>query len=280
MSFGGGVQSTAIAMLAINRDERLLCVTEGLLPELYIFADTGDEPRALYPHIEMMKARIEASGATFKTTRAPVGSLSENTIRAARNGFKRADTLPFFVLCKDGSYAPVKRGCTTYYKIAQLKAVATRWFGVHKGKPHDGSSVEMWLGISSDEPQRLKCGPVQGQKWATYFNPLHEMRWHRADCQNYLAGLGIHAQRSACVYCPFHSKREWRAVRQVPEDWALAIEVDEALEHAANNGGTMGFTSDLFLNREGKRLRDLDLAETSNPQQRMWDNECAGVCGV
>lgn len=36
MSFGGGVQSTAIAMLAINRDERLLKATGGVVPELYI----------------------------------------------------------------------------------------------------------------------------------------------------------------------------------------------------------------------------------------------------
>lgn len=26
--------------------------------------------------------------------------------------------------------------------------------------------------------------------------------------------------------------------------------------------------------------RDLDLRQPTNPQQRLWDNECAGVCGV
>ncbi len=40
VSFGGGVQSTALAWLALSGDDRLPCV-----PPLWIFADTGDEPR-------------------------------------------------------------------------------------------------------------------------------------------------------------------------------------------------------------------------------------------
>ena len=66
MSFGGGVQSTAIAELVIRRDPRLLAVVNQL-PELFIFADTGDEPEAVYAHVEVMKARIEAAGFVFKT---------------------------------------------------------------------------------------------------------------------------------------------------------------------------------------------------------------------
>lgn len=80
MSFGGGVQSTAIAMLAISRDERLLRVSGGVLPELYVFADTGDEPEALYPHVADMRARIEASGAKFMTVAAKDGPLSRHVI--------------------------------------------------------------------------------------------------------------------------------------------------------------------------------------------------------
>jgi len=45
VSFGGGVQSSALALLCMNHDARLLAVTGGALPELFMFADTGDEPR-------------------------------------------------------------------------------------------------------------------------------------------------------------------------------------------------------------------------------------------
>jgi hypothetical protein len=287
MSFGAGVQSTAIAMLAISRDERLLKVTGGVVPELYIFADTGDEPKALYPHLEMMRDRITASGATFRVVRTPVGDLGAHIERAAMLGFKRAEQLPFFVFdeakfdeAKFDEAISVKRHCTPFFKVTPLTSYARHYFGIHKGKPYDGSALQCWLGISFEEKHRLKVGKIPKAQWATFFNPLYEMRWHREDCINYLGSLGIKAARSACVYCPFHSMDEWRAIKAVPEDWAKALRIDEALEAAHERGGAFGFKNPLFLNRWGKRLRDLDMAETDDPQHRLWDNECAGVCGV
>lgn len=279
MSFGGGVQSTAIAMLAINKDERLLKATAGVLPELYIFADTGDEPRAFYAHNADMRARIEAAGFKFVVVQTPLGNLGDHVVHASRNGYKRAEQLPFFVVTEDGSYAPVQRRCTPHFKIKPLTAYARAYFGVYKGQAHDGGIVQMWLGISSDERQREKVGLVPKQAWAEYRNPLIAMGWHRADCINYLASLGVSAARSACVYCPFHSMAEWREVATRPEDWQRVLEVDNALEAGAARGA-FGFNNPLYLNRYGVRMRDLDLSEPDDPQQRLWDNECGGVCGV
>lgn len=278
MSFGGGVQSTAIAMLAINRDERLLRVTGGVLPELYIFADTGDEPAALYPHLADMRARIEASGAAFATVQTPLGKMGDHIIRAARNGYKRAEQLPYFVT-KGGEAGPVQRRCTAHFKINPLTKYARYWFGVYRNATHAGDVVQVWLGISCDERQREKVGPVPKQEWSTYYNPLIQMNWHRADCENYLREQGVVARRSACVYCPFHSMDEWRAIRAVPEDWARVLEMDEALEVGATKRA-FGFDNPLYLNRQGVRMRDLDLTEPEDPQKQLWDNECAGVCGV
>ena len=278
MSFGGGVQSTAIAMLAINRDERLLRATDGVVPELYIFADTGDEPKAFYAHNADMKARIEAAGYKFVVVQTPLGNLGDHIIHAATNGHARAEQLPFFVT-KDGEYGPVQRRCTPHFKIKPLTAYARAYFGVYRGRAHDGGVVQMWLGISADERQREKTGRVPKQEWAEYANPLIAMNWHRADCINYLTGLGITAARSACVYCPFHSMAEWREIAKRPEDWARAIQVDDSLAIATTNGA-FGFDNALYLNRQGVRLRDLDLTEPDDPQKKLWDNECAGVCGV
>jgi hypothetical protein len=292
LSFGGGTQSSAIAMLAINRDERLLRVTGGQVPELYIFADVGDEPKALYPHLADMQRRIEASGARYATVYTALGNLGDHIIHAALNGYHRAEQLPFFVRKEesdfpilnvpgwnDWGYGPIRRRCTPHFKVKPLTAYARAHFGVYRGKTFDGAPVHMQLGISADEMQREKCGKVYKQEWSEYKNPLIEMNWHRADCINYLIEQGIVPRRSACVYCPFHSMKEWREVAKVPEDWARVLQVDDALEVAATNGA-FGLENPPYLNRYGVRMRDLDLTEPDDPQTVLWDNECGGVCGV
>lgn len=289
MSFGGGVQSTAIAFLVLERHPQLMAACGGILPDLFIFADTGDEPQALYPHIEGMAGLLRQAGYHFEVVRAPMGTLSAHITRAADQGYSRAEQLPFFVHDAEkykSAYA-IPRRCTKAFKIEPIRRFATFWYGIHRGKPHGGGTVQMWLGLSADEKQRLKQGPVPGQEWATYFQPLAAMNWHRADCINYLAGKTyadgrqVLIARSACVFCPFHSMAEWRAIKANPADWAKAVAVDEALERAHTNGGAFGFKNPLYLNSRGCRLRDLDLSAPAPDDQRsLWDNECAGVCGV
>lgn len=288
MSFGGGRQSTALAFLAAERHPRLMEVCNGVLPELYIFADTGDEPEDLYPHIHKMKALIESHGWHFEIARMPLGDLSQHVIHALDTGQRRCEQPPLFV--HDGEHEQahsVKRHCTKEFKIKPITAFARHWFGVHRGKTHDGSNVRSTIGISSDEQQREKVGRVIKQEWAEYFNPLIRMRWHAADCINYLAdktyldGTPVQVARSACVFCPFHSIAEWRRIKENPRDWAKVIAVDEALERAHANGGAFGFANPLYLNAQAKRMRDLDLSEKApDGQTSLFDNECAGVCGA
>lgn len=288
MSFGGGRQSTALAFLAMERHPKLMEVCGGVLPELYIFADTGDEPEDLYPHIHEMAKLIRSHGWHFEVVRTPLGDLSSHVIHAASTGQKRCEQPPLFV--HDGEHAQayaVARHCTKEFKIKPLTAYARHWFGVCRGKTHDGSNVQVWLGISQDEKQREKYGRVPKQEWSEYFNPLIRMNWHAADCINYLVGKTyadgspVQVARSACVFCPFHSIAEWRRIRENPRDWAKVITVDEALERAHKNGGAFGFTNPLYLNAQAKRMRDLDLSEPGpDGQNSLFDNECAGVCGV
>jgi len=282
------VQSTAIVMLAINRDKRLLDAMDGVLPELYVFADTGDEPVALYPHLEKMERRIVASGAAYMTVNAkqvPISTYVEEKL----NEGTRMEQLPLWVETDDGDMAPLIRGCTPFFKIAPIRRSVNEYFGVYLGKVPEGvDGTQAWLGISKDEERRMKVGRVDKQRWLEYKMPLIDMNWHRADCINYLNDIGIPAMRSACVFCPYHSMAEWRRVASVPEDWAAAIKLDEAIEAEFKEHGCIGrnrekklqIRNEPFLNRYGVRLRDLDLTEPDNPQQTLFDNECAGICGV
>lgn len=282
MSFGGGVQSTAIAMLAINKDERLLRVTGGLVPEMYVFADTGEEAAALYPHVADIQARIEATGAHFETVRTPLGGLGDHIIRAVKGGFKRAEQLPFWVRTPTpGVLAPVEHRCTRHFKINACTAFARSYFGIHRGKAPCGNDIQLWLGISRDEPQRLRAGPIPKQEWSSYRCVLYEMGWHRSDCATYLLEQGITPARSACVFCPYHDMSEWRAIHRDWNAWLRVLEIDDALAEAEREKRPIfGFDSPLYLNKYGVRMRDLDLMAQDDPQRSLWNNECSGVCGV
>lgn len=271
MSFGGGVQSTAIALLSLERDPRLLDVTGGRVPEMYVFADTGDERQATYAHTWAMAERICEAGYTFLTTYK--GNLSDHIIEKALTGGSGSNTAPFFVLTRKGEAAPVRRGCTANFKIRPLDQAARRYFGVRRGRLEE--PVEQWLGISYDEMQRMK---ESKDPWRTIFHPLVEMGWRRSDCIRYLDERGIQAPRSSCVYCPFHGSEEWREVRKCPKDWERAVSVDRALEEGFRRHRHVGgLDTRPYLNRRLKPIEDLDFGED---QRSLFDWECSGICGV
>jgi len=284
-SFGAGVQSTTIAFLAINRDRRLLEWSKGILPDVYVFADTGDEPVDLYPHVDEMKKSLAAAGADLvivKHDKAQQWPLSANILNGASKG-KRIETLPFFVQrsTREG-FAPTARNCTRTYKIRPIRRYVKARFKINRKSK---GQLENWLGISHDEPNRLR---VSKDRWQVFRYPLFDLRLARFDCLEYLKGCSyidgspVRAARSACVFCPFHDKAEWRRVRNQPADWSRAVAIDEALETSFRKFGKIGaLKSELFLTTTGQRLRDLKFGDEPDPRRQFWDeDDCSGNCGV
>jgi len=220
-SWGGGVQSTAIAEMSIRGD----------LPraDLYVFADTGDEPQEVYDHVEWMSARMKEAGLNFMTvTRDGYGSISEHVVGNASIGKRGISMPPMYVATTDGGTMPVRRGCTFDFKAKPLDKAIKKHFNIprrKKGKPYDGPVVEHWLGISLDEAQRMKESQVP---WRKFVYPLVDRFIKRVDCNRYLAKHGIKAPRSACHYCPFHSNNEWRRIKAMPEDETVPAHVSRA----------------------------------------------------
>lgn len=271
MSFGGGVQSTALAMLVINKDERLLSAMKGVLPELFLFSDTGDERLITYKHVWEMAGRFADAGYRFDVCHR--GVLSSHIIEKARSGAGGGNSPPFFVMTKSGKGGPVRRGCTSFYKVQLLDRAARKYWGVKKGQLKD--PVQQWYGISFDEIQRIRNTDEQ---WRTYQWILIEMRWRRSDCLLYLDSIGIEATRSSCVYCPFHGSREWLEVRNTPEDWKRVLEMDAALEKGfRDHGKVVGLRNRPYLTSALKPIEDVDFGGN---QGSLFDWECAGVCNT
>src|SRR5262249_25058912 len=142
-----------------------------------------------------------------------------------------------FVQSDDGlNTGVVLRQCSSEYKIQVInKCVRSEIIGLAPRKriPKD-VNVFQYYGISLDEGGRaLRIrNNLASQKWLTPRFPLIENLMTRPDCLTWLAKHGEvphPVPRSACVYCPYHNDAEWIRTKESPEDWRLAVEVDEAI---------------------------------------------------
>lgn len=61
ISFGAGIQSTAIAFLVLEEHPELERVCRGNYPQHFFFADTGDEPLSVYHHLKKNEKRFRTS---------------------------------------------------------------------------------------------------------------------------------------------------------------------------------------------------------------------------
>lgn len=269
MSFGGGVQSTAMAYLCINKHPDLMRVSGGELPSMFLFADTGDEPKAVYEHVERVFADLRAAGFECKTT-AKGPKLSTTLERA------RLD-IPLWVVSKSGKRAPTRRVCTFDWKVTPLDRAAKKHFKIDLRRSGEPPMIAQWLGISLDEVQRCRNST---DVWRHYIYPLVAMKWTRTDCVNYLTSLGITAPKSACTFCPFRSDELWASL---PEDeLAEVMKLERDIERMyEEKRGYFGKVQSLpTFHKTGIPIREKPWVKPDSDGTSGFDNECAGICGV
>lgn len=227
LSLGAGIQSTAVLLLAVD----------GIIPpfDAIVFADTGDEPAAVYEHVERLR-----EVAQFDTVTA--GRLADTV----HDSFM---PVPMFLAGGMG-----RRQCTYQFKLRPIRQHLRSF----------GRDVDLSVCISTDEIMRAKDSNV---KWCRNVFPLIDLDWSRADCEDYLADRWPWpVPRSACVYCPFKSNREWLDMRENhPADWAQAVAFDESARAFG------------YVHRSERPLSVAVLTEADTGQMTL---ECEGMCGV
>lgn len=274
LSLGAGVQSSCILMMS----ER------GELPklDLAIFADTGDEPDAVYRWLSWLK---QNQSTPIMVVKRGIG-IAEDVIPRIKAG-RRLDKPPFFTSDENGKYAIVNRDCTREWKIKQIEKGVRAYLGLKKRQRWPKQCVvEQWIGISWDEKQRAK---VSTSAWGRFWHPLIEKTWMsdkqpmwrdnpftRLMCLDWMEERGFpQPPRSACWHCPFRSNEHWRQLRDnEPHNWQKAVEFDRELRA---HGKLRGMRQDVYLHRSLKPLDEAPIEETNGT---LFDNECAGICGV
>jgi hypothetical protein len=263
ISLGAGVQSSTMALMAASG--------ELPRPSCAIFADTGNEPKAVYTYLDFLKKVLP-----YPVYKVSKGNIIDDMIGSIDNG-TRFPTAPFFTQAEiTGKKGMLRRQCTADYKIIPIKKKIRELcnIGYKKHFPKD-QYVEQWIGISTDEIGRMK---PSRDKYILNRHPLIEMKMSRQDCIDYLNKKKIPLpEKSACIICPFHNDAYWHFMKnERPTEFAEAVEFDKKVRT-----GSRKIRDKLYLHRSCKPLDEVEFDKKENDKQLdMFNNECEGMCGV
>ena len=257
MSFGGGVQTVAMALMCINKDLPM--------PDCAIFADRGWELEETYIYLSWFIPYCEENGLKFHI-------VSKGNLRKdALDTNKRWASMPLFTLDENGSRGVIRRQCTNDYKIQPVYYKVRYLMGLNPYQRTKNPS-NIWLGISIDEASRMKPSRVG---FANNKYPLIEHNLSRQNCLSYIESKGFYIPpKSACVGCPYHSNEFWQMLkRDYPIEFKNACEFDEQIRFNPRRG----IKNPMYLHRYCKPLKDIDFTQG---QIDLFQEECEGYCGL
>lgn len=251
LSLGAGVQSSTLA---------LMCAAGEIeAPEIAIFADTQDEPDAVYAWLDWLEKQLP-----FPIRRVSQGKLSATALQVRTSAAGNRYMKPMIPVYTDanGKKGMVARQCTLDYKVAPIMRAVK-----HERK---GRDVIQYLGISFDELERMK---PSREPWMRNEYPLVQLRMTRQDCLNWMKAQDYPTPpRSACIYCPFHNDTEWK--RLTPAEFERAVTFEKQYQAAFAQTSLDGVP---YLHADRKPLAEVDL---SDERQADFINDCEGLCGV
>lgn len=224
ISYGGGVQSTALVVLAARREINF---------PLAIFSNVGDDSE--HPATLSYVREIAVPWASER------GVEIVEVVRSYRDGTPYPSLLEYHrenVHKTGATPLPVKMGegianrtCTAHWK-AQVVSRVLRARGATVDTPAD-----LALGISVDEMHRATN--KRDRNFENRVFPLLDLGMTRRDCESVIRSEGLPVPpKSACWYCPFTPARRWAEIRRDdPSTFeAVADLEDELLDERARHG--------------------------------------------
>jgi hypothetical protein len=257
MSFGGGVQSTAMLVLAAKGEIDF---------PVALFANVGDDsehPAALEYIRNHSRPYAEKHGIEFVELRRHKKDGSEETIIGRIRDGSKSIGIPVRM---NGSGAPGTRQCTQDFKIKVVAKELKR-----RGATNDDPAT-IALGISTDEFQRMRTSSGIPYELLSY--PLIDLRLSRDDCKKITEDAGLPpAPKSSCWFCPFHRVAEWDRMRKdEPVLFSKSIDLERFVNERQSALGKdpVWFSS---------RRRPLDQAFPEIDQLSLFDDDGA-TCDI
>lgn len=265
VSYGGGVQSTALLVLAAQRVIDF---------PIFVMANVGDDsedpatleyveqhakPYAARHGIELhVIDRIKRDG----TVETLYGRLTKEGSRS----------LPIPVRMSNG--APGTRSCTADFKIK----VIGKWLKAHGASETNKATVG--IGISLDEIHRVNNRKAMPYEICAYPLLDQEPALRRSDCHTIITRAGLPVPpKSSCYFCPFHRPSTWAEMRRDrPELFAKSCGLEDLLNERRTELGK----DPVYLTRFNRPLSLLPVAQNHIPgldDDSLDEGECDnGVC--
>lgn len=272
LSLGAGVQSSTMALMA-SKGQLL-----DIKVDFAIFSDTQDESRKVYDWLDWLEKQL-----SFPVYRVTKGKLSADALKV-RN--KQADNapyiknlLPVYTISRttgEPGFANTRQ-CTIEYKVLPILREIKERCDIKRGQKH--ATVTSLIGISYDEMQRMK---QSREKFVVNRWPLVELKMKRQDCVEWMELNGYpKPPRSSCIFCPFHSNREWRRLQtEEPDEFQKALDFEKKFQEKKSI--ELDFNSDVFFHRSRKPLGKVDFRSDLEKGQQAFSfmDECEGMCGI
>lgn len=192
ISWGLGLQSTTMCVMSALGD----------LPkaDFAIFCDTGWERSYSYQILNFYSQWLNEHGLknyTVHTSNIRDDMLAGNISMPLYNGNGRG---------------MLKRQCTGQYKIIPFRQKTRELLGLSYKGPVKKYLVNVWLGITVDEIERIK---PSDSNWLKNTFPLIEIaNMSRGDCADYLKARGLPVPgKSSCVGCQYHDDYYWQDMK-------------------------------------------------------------------
>ncbi|MFB7269632.1 phosphoadenosine phosphosulfate reductase [Streptomyces sp. NPDC056244] len=242
ISYGGGVQSTALLVLAAHRE---------IDYPTFLFANVGNDsehPATLAYIREVASPYANRAGIDLHQLNRVRRDGASETLMQRLN---RPDTRSIPIPVRMANGAPGRRSCTADFKIR----VVGRWLREHGATAIEPATVG--IGISLDEihrANRRRCEPHEQIEY-----PLLDLRLRRTDCERIIEEAGLPVPpKSSCFFCPFRTVDAWRHQRRhEPKLFALSMQLEETIN---KRRAALGRDA-VYLTRYGRPLAQAIPAE-------------------
>lgn len=258
LSWGGGVQSTTLAVMAALGD----------IPpvDAIIHSDTGFERTKTLETISWYTDWLESRGQKVIITRS-----NENI---------RENNAHMHMPLWSESGGPLRRQCTSVFKLIPLKRAMRVHAGYSESKhPHPKKSeFTVLLGISWDETERMNKSRIG---YMVNVWPLISRRMTRTDCKEYLEFHGLPVPvKSSCIACPYRDATTWIEMKtEKTNDYQEAVEFDNGVRNILSNDGV---NDALFIYRTGIPLGMVNFVKEARKERKTKQLPlfCNGYCEV
>lgn len=213
---------------------------------------------------------------TIPVYRVSKGNIRDDILARRNTTGGRFSSIPWFTVNPDGTKGMGRRQCSSEYKLRPIMWKLRDLLGVSRRDRIRPESVEVLIGISTDEAHRMR--PAR-QQWIRNRYPLIDAGMNRTSCDEWLFREYFrHAPKSSCIGCPFHNDDLWLKMQtESPDEFADAVAVDRALRE----GNARGMRSTEYMHNARVPLDQVNFRPSKDPRQfDLFGDECEGMCGV